>query len=363
MAPRLPRREGGETMKRLPRPVAGAPWTTSLPLLLAVALLAVVGYGLAGSRNGGPTQPKLAPQASAPTPHALQQQLAQIVRGVSPSVVQIESAAGLGSGVVYDQRGHIVTNAYVVGASDDLRVTLADGRHRTGRLVGHFVPEDLAVVKIAGRGLRPAHLERSASVSVGDIVLAIGNPLGLRSSVTEGVVSAVGRTVAEPNGAILPSVVQTSAPINRGNSGGALVDLNGRLIGIPTIGVRGGNGIGFAIASDRVRLIADQLIRDGRVVKTGRAYLGIRAGTLSDDRGVLVAEVVTGGTAAAAGIRAGDVITAIAGRATPTTADLLSVLADRAPGDTVAVRLIRGGAAQRLHATLGELPAAQAWAR
>jgi putative serine protease PepD len=331
----------------------------SVAVLGTAALIAAVGYGLADSGNGATTQQNMPRQASVPTQHNLQQQFVQIVRTVSPSVVQIESAAGLGSGVVYDRSGHIVTNAHVAGAARDVRVTLTDGRRVTGTLVGRFVPEDLAVVKIAANGLQPAQLERSASVNVGDITLAIGNPLGLRSSVTEGIVSAVGRTVAEPNGAVLPNVVQTSAPINPGNSGGALVDLEGKLIGIPTIGVQGGNGIGFAIASDRVRIIADQLIRHGRVVNTGRAFLGIRAGALSDERGVLVAEVVAGGPAAAAGIRPGDVIAAIAGRATPTTADLLLVLAAKNPGETITVRLIRGGASQQVNVKLGELPASQ----
>jgi S1-C subfamily serine protease len=294
-----------------------------------------------------------------PAQQSLQQQFVRIVRTVSPSVVQIESAAGLGSGILYDRAGHIVTNAHVVGAARNLRVTLADGRRLAGTLVGRFVPEDLAVVKIAANGLRPVPLEQSASVDVGDITLAIGNPLGLRSSVTDGIVSAVGRTVAVPDSAVLPNVVQTSAPINPGNSGGALVDLEGKLIGIPTIGVRGGDGIGFAIASDRVRIIADQLIRHGRVVNTGRAYLGIRAGALNDERGVLVAEVVPGGPAVIAGIRAGDVISTIAGRATPTTADLHSVLAGMQPGETVTVRLIRGTSTQQVNVRLGELPATQ----
>jgi putative serine protease PepD len=189
---------------------------------------------------------------------SLQQQLIRTVRTVSPSVVQIESGAGLGSGVVYDARGHIVTNAHVVASSGELRITLPDGRRASGTLVGRFVPEDLAVIRVQAGQLRPVPLKSSGNVDVGDFALAIGNPLGLRSSVTEGIVSAVARTVAEPNGAVLPNVVQTSAPINPGNSGGALVDLNGRLIGIPTLGVRAGDGIGFAIASDRVRLIADQ---------------------------------------------------------------------------------------------------------
>jgi S1-C subfamily serine protease len=328
--------------------------TIFLATLAAAAVIALAGVGAGGVGRGA-----AAPQA-APAPAAaksLQQQFVRIVRSVSPSVVQIESTAGLGSGVIYDRAGHVVTNAHVVGDADRFRVTLSDGRRLQGTLVGRFVPDDLAVVKVSATGLQPLPLASSARVDVGQMSLAVGNPLGLRSSVTEGIVSAVGRTITEPNGAVLPNVVQTSAAINPGNSGGALVDLDGKLIGVPTAGAEGGDGIGFAIASDRVRLIADQLIRNGRVVNSGRAILGIHAGAVADDRGVVVADVVAGGPAAAAGIRPGDVITTVGGRPTPTPGDLLTVLATRKPGDTVGVRLLREGAVRQVQVKLGELPA------
>ena len=146
-----------------------------------------------------------------------------VVRQTQPQVVQIQTDSGLGSGVIFDAKGHIVTNAHVVGAATQLLVTLADGRRFDARLVGSYVPDDLAVVDIgAGHGITPARFADSSKLAVGEIVLAEGNPLGLQSSVTDGIISALGRNVSEGQGVVLPSAIQTSAPINPGNSGGAL---------------------------------------------------------------------------------------------------------------------------------------------
>lgn len=323
------------------------------PVVAAALAALVTGLLLAGGDTAG--------SAQAPAPNALQAQFVQVVRGVAPSVVQIESAEGLGSGVVYDGAGHVVTNAHVVGSSRTFRVTLADGKGVTGTLVGAFVPDDLAVIRLDGARPKPARFADSSRLRVGDIVLAVGNPLGLRSSVTEGIVSALGRTVSTENGT-LPNTIQTSAPINPGNSGGALVNLAGHLVGIPTAAAvdpylgRGASGIGFAIASNRVKFIAAQLIRDGRVTKTGRAYLGVSVGDITGN-GVLVGEAVAGGPAARAGIRAGDVIVSIAGKPTPSTTGLSEVLATLRPGQRVAVRIVRQDATEAtVQVTLGELP-------
>jgi len=321
---------------------------------VAVALAALVtGLLLTGGDR--------ADSAQAPAPYALQAQFVQVVRGVAPSVVQIESAEGLGSGVVYDGAGHVVTNAHVVGSSRTFQVTLANGRQVTGALVGAFVPDDLAVIRLDGARPKPARFADSSKLRRGDIVLAVGNPLGLLSSVTEGIVSALGRTVSTESGT-LPNAIQTSAPINPGNSGGALVNLAGQLVGIPTAAAvdpylgRGASGIGFAIASNRVTFIAAQLIRDGRVTRTGRAYLGVQVGDITGN-GVLVGEAVPGGAAAGAGIRAGDVIVSIAGKPTPSTTGLSEVLATLKPGQRVAVRIVRqDGTEATVQVTLGELP-------
>ena len=200
-------------------------------------------------------------------PAALQQQFLDVVRRVSPQVVQIQTQRGLGSGVVYDREGDIVTNAHVAGTAKRLLVTLPGGKREQATLVGSDPSNDLAVIRLSSSTPAPATFGDSAGVHSGDIVFAIGNPLGLRSSVTQGIVSSINRKVSEGNGVTLANAIQTSAEINPGNSGGALVDLSGTVIGIPTLAALdpefGGNqapGIGFAINSDTVRRVAGRLI-------------------------------------------------------------------------------------------------------
>ena len=291
----------------------------------------------------------------------LQNRFVQVIDAVSPSVVQIETSDGLGSGIVFDGEGDIVTNAHVVGGSHRLVVTLVGGRQYPAAVVGTFPAGDLAVVRLAGVTPRPARFGDSSTIRVGDFVLAIGNPLGLRSSVTEGIVSSLGRTVSEGDGISLQSAIQTSAAINPGNSGGALVNLAGEVIGIPTLAALdpqlGGSqaaGIGFAIPSNTIRTIATQLVEHGRVTASGRAFLGIEASSIMGG-GVLVANVETGGPAAKAGIRAGDTIVAVAGQATPTTDVLTSVLARLEPGRRVSVTVARAGRTT-VYVTLGQFP-------
>jgi putative serine protease PepD len=278
-------------------------------------------------------------------------------------VVLIQHEAGLGSGVVYDEQGHIVTNAHVVGEATEFMVMTADGDRFEATLVGSFAPNDLAVIEVEGGDLQPATFAPSAELEVGDIVMAVGNPLGLQSSVTEGIISALGRTLTGPDRAALPNLIQTSAAINPGNSGGALVDLDGRVVGVPTLGARDPNsggaapGIGFAIPSDSVTSLADQLIESGRVTASGRAYLGIEAAEVRGAQGVLVFAVQPGSPAAEAGIEPGVLITSIAGQPTPAVAALSTVLANQQPGETVTVEtLSRDGDTGSVEVTLGELP-------
>ncbi len=355
------------------------PWSPPVIRRLAAAGVAAAVLGAAACSSAGSSGPSASASqspaaasgaATSGASSSLEQQYEQVVRRVLPSVVQISTSEGSGSGVVYDTKGDIVTNAHVVGTATSLQVSLASGgKPLAATVVGVFAPDDLAVIKVqTGAGsLHPATFARSATVRVGEIVLAMGNPLGLTGTVTDGIVSATGRTVSEGQGssAVLISAIQTSAAINPGNSGGALVNLAGQVIGIPTLAAAdpqlGGAaaGIGFAIPSDTVTSIAPQLISTGKVISSGRASLGITAQTVADaagqPAGVGVVSVAAGSAAARAGIAAGDVITAVDGQQVASLAGLQAVLAAHKPGDRVQVQLSRDGTTSTVTVTLGSL--------
>jgi putative serine protease PepD len=247
----------------------------SVPPLLGALLLG--GSLLVAACGTGAPAASASPTASASpaVAGALQNDFVDVVNEVSPSVVVIETASGLGSGIVFNANGDIVTNNHVVAGSTKFTVTLADGQTLPGTLVGTYPAGDLAVIHVTGTNLNPATFGDSSKLVVGDIVLAVGNPLGLQGSVTQGIVSALDRSVAESKTVTLQNVIQTSAEINPGNSGGALVDLAGNVVGIPTLtaldpqlGDTAAPGIGFAIPSNVVVDVAGQLIATGRVVTT-----------------------------------------------------------------------------------------------
>src|SRR6202165_3498948 len=238
-----------------------------------------------------------------------QAQLEAVAKSVIPSIVQIDTSGGLGSGIIFDTARDIVTNDHVVQGATSYTVKTSDGKTYSASLVGRYASNDLAVIKVANAtGLVPAKFADSSQIQVGEVVLAIGSPFGLSDTVTEGIVSAVGRTQSEGNnGVTLTDLIQTSALINPGNSGGALVDLNGQVIGIPTLsgsdaqGRQPSAGIGFAIPSNQATDAAKQIVASGTVTHTNRPYLGISTRDNASS-GVDVVSVVAGGAAAQAGI-------------------------------------------------------------
>ena len=210
------------------------------------------------------TVPMTSPVVGIATAEDLQSQYVRVVQLLGPSVVQIETPNGLGSGIVFDSLGDIVTNAHVVESFTSFAVTYGSGSQVAATLVGVDVQQDLAVIRVAGSaGLTPAAFADSSQLQVGDIVMALGSPYGLQGSVTQGLVSALNRDIPESRRVTLTGLIQTSAAINPGNSGGALADLSGQVVGIPTLGAGGGSGIGFAIPSSNVVAVAQRLIRAG----------------------------------------------------------------------------------------------------
>jgi serine protease Do len=317
----------------------------------------------------------------------------QVAQQVRPAIVQITNLqqqggpfvgatgatvpAGVGSGVIYDNQGHILTNNHVIAGSQQLQVSLADKRSFTATLIGADPQTDLAVVQIQGDNLPVAQLGDSSQLNVGDWVVAIGNALALPGgpTVTQGVVSALGRTVQEPgdtpnsNGPFLFNAIQTDAPINPGNSGGALVDLQSQVIGINTLvagqaepGIQA-QGIGFAIAIQTAKPIADQLVTSGHAV---HPFIGISFGPLTPglarqlgttaQNGEVIGQVAQGSPAQQAGLRPGDVITAIAGQQIADESTLPQVLSQHQPGDMITLTIIRGGQQQDVQLTLGQSP-------
>jgi putative serine protease PepD len=294
---------------------------------------------------------------------SLERRFVDVVARVSPAVVQIESGDGLGSGVVFDARGDVVTNHHVVGSNREFTVTLASGHQETATLVGGYAQEDLAVIRLAGERPAPAAFADSAKLAVGQLAFAIGNPLGLRSSVTQGIVSSLGRTVPEGNGAVISSAIQTSAPINPGNSGGALVDMNGNLIGmnsaIATLGdssvdEAGSIGLGFAIPVDQAKRIADQLITSG---KATHASLGVKVGDDAATDGARIMGLTGGGPAAAAGLPDGAVVTKLDDRVIDSADALVAAVRSKSPGDLVTLTYTDpSGGNKTVKVTLGTAP-------
>lgn len=275
---------------------------------------------------------------------------------------------GLGSGVVISRNGYILTSAHVIEGADEIRVTTGSGEELKAKVIGMDHPTDIAVLKIDAANLPTIHLADSSKLRVGDIVLAVGNPLGVGQTVTSGIVSAtrrggLGLTDYE-------EFIQTDAPLNPGNSGGALIDARGRLVGISiAILTTGGGfeGIGLAVPVNLARNVMDQLMQHGRVV---RGYLGVSLHALSTDlakefqlppnKGALVLALAPNSPAARAGLETGDIVMAFDGRPVESTEDLRLNIARAAPGSRVKLKVRRAGGEKNLIAILAEMPKEQA---
>ena len=278
---------------------------------------------------------------------------------------QQRAVRGLGSGVIVSNDGYILTNHHVIDGAEEITVEMTDQRSFSAKLVGSDPPSDLAVLKIDQNNLPVLTMGDSDRARVGDMVLAIGNPLGLEQTVTAGIVSAKGRSTGLSDGSF-EDFIQTDAPINQGNSGGALINAaSGELIGINSqiLSPTGGNiGIGFAIPVNMAKNVMDQLIRSGSV---RRGSLGVTIQPLTPDaisqlglqnaRGALVNSVVPGGPAERAGVRAGDVIIALNGAAIEDPNALRNAVARTPPGSEVTLTVWRNGGQQQVRVRLGEL--------
>lgn len=272
--------------------------------------------------------------------------------------------SGLGSGVIVDKDGYILTNNHVIKGADEIKVKLSDKREFKGKVVGTDTKTDLAVIKIDSNHLPVVKWGDSDRLKVGETVIAIGNPYGLTQTVTSGIVSATGR--ANVGIADYEDFIQTDAAINPGNSGGALVNVKGELVGINTaiFSTSGGyQGIGFSIPSNMARVVMENLIKKGKVI---RGWLGVsiqpvtpelaKQFNLRDDKGVLIGDVVEDSPAEKAGIQRGDVITEYDGREATDPTNLRNMVANTAPNKEVTIKLIREESAKTIKVVIAELP-------
>jgi putative serine protease PepD len=344
------------------QPRARTPWRAIFIAALIAGLLGGVIGAFVVPRKNGVTVERVSATGSA-VKQDLLTGVASVAQTVMPSIVRVDitgtsgpfgqSATGTGSGVIYSSDGYIITNNHVVDGASSIRVTLSTGQQLPARLIGTASPgDDIAVIKIDKTGLTPATLGSTSDLSVGDLAVAIGSPFGLQGTVTAGVISALHRNINLGQGENLTDAIQTDAPINPGNSGGALADGKSDVIGINTaiLGGSGGNvGVGFAIPISIAKRDADQIIKTG---KAQRPLLGISGDNAPNSGGALVQSVVSGGPAADAGIRQGDTIVAVDGKAIASFDDLIAALSTHEPGQKVQITYVRSGARHTTTVTL-----------
>ena len=273
--------------------------------------------------------------------------------------------SGVGSGVVLDDKGRILTNNHVIQGAQSVTATLSDGRSYPASVVGTDPKTDLAVIQIEAVKLDPARLGDSKTLEVGEDVIAVGHALGLKGgpTVSKGVVSALGRTIEIDNQRSMVDLIQTDASINPGNSGGPLANSKGEVIGINTAIIQGSNGIGFAINIDDAKIIVKQLIQNGIV---NRGFIGISPFNVTDSireqldlpvaEGVIIARVIEGFAAESAGLQVEDVIVRLGGIEINNAGDLSKFLISHLPGETITVEFYRRGTLSTVDLTLGEMP-------
>ena len=356
--PAAPRRSGG----RAGSVVAAA----LIAALFAGTAGGAVGATLANRSDGGSSSGGSAvatTPVSGPIKGNGDEPVEAVAAAVAPTVVQIETGEGLGSGFIYDRSGLIMTAHHVVDGSTTVTIRLADGTKLQGQVLGEDPSTDVAVVKVTPTGDLPvATLATGVTTKVGQMAVAIGSPFGLDQSVTAGIVSAVGRSAETPGG-VIPAI-QTDAPINPGNSGGALVDRQGRIIGINDSiingnsngqsGTGGNVGVGFAIPIDIAKAVADRIVAGQ---STDAGFLGVEGADASGNRaGALVTSVSDGSPAAEAGLRDGDVVVAVDGRTVSSMIDLAAEVRTKQPGDRVELTVVRDGQEQTVEVTLGTAP-------
>jgi putative serine protease PepD len=330
--------------------------TVAAALLLAAGVGGAVGAGVALETRDA--SPEAAPSSTAQPVARTSSPIAAVYQRVKDGVVEIETSTGAtGSGFVIDEEGHIVTNQHVVAGADAVSVTFADGSEVEAEVVGADPSTDIAVLDVERSAslLTPLSFASEGSLDVGNEVFAIGSPLGLEGTLTTGVISALGRDIRSPNGFTIENVVQTDAALNPGNSGGPVLDTQGRVVGVAAqiAGNSGGrsDGIGYAIPGDTAQRVARELIRDGSVE---HAYLGV---TLPDDGAARVEDVRDGTPADRAGLQPGDEVTAVDGDAIESGDELRAEIDARQPGDKITLTIERNGDERTVQVTLGERPA------
>jgi putative serine protease PepD len=360
-----------------------------LPIIAGAAAGAVIAAIIAsggGSKTVTTTTTVPAARSSEPVSSSKGLTINQLYKMTNPGVVDIRTTGtaasgvfgfgqqqtqGEGAGVVYDNKGNILTDQHVISGASQIKVTFSDGKTANANVVGSDPGADVAVIHVNAPSswLHPLPFADSSNVQVGDPVIAIGSPFSLPNTVTSGIVSAVGRTISAPNQFTIPNAIQTDAPINPGNSGGPLIDGSGHVIGLNdqidtsnqnSQGQGSSSGVGFATPSNSDVRIAKQIISTG---KAQNAYVGVslnaqvQGGAAISTSSQASQPIVPGGPAAKAGLQPGDLITAVNGKQITSVNEFVGTIATFSPGDTVTLTVKRGGATKTVKLTLGAQPA------